>query len=267
MTEGDPALRSQLHKRSSESAAPIGTLLLIAAWFGIFAGLMEGAGLLLFQRINWAQWGRLMHVSKEILWISPLVDLIFFLIFTLIVWLISRFSRRIPAIRLLVLALTFLSIYDWLTVTSRLYHRACLILALGVAVAFTRWVAKREAASVRFWRKWTPWLAAVFLLAFSAIQGSKWAHELVAVASLPAASQSTPNVLVIVLDTLRADHLPARECCLKMRLPRAPGVSHLMLRSSPGVLHPSMECRMYSPCRGLGGGRIVWAVIPPSGKC
>ncbi|HTE89319.1 MAG TPA: sulfatase-like hydrolase/transferase, partial [Terriglobales bacterium] len=207
MTEGDPALRSQLHKRSSESAAPIGTLLLIAAWFGIFAGLMEGAGLLLFQRINWAQWGRLMHVSKEILWISPLVDLIFFLIFTLIVWLISRFSRRIPAIRLLVLALTFLSIYDWLTVTSRLYHRACLILALGVAVAFTRWVAKREAASVRFWRKWTPWLAAVFLLAFSAIQGSKWAHELVAVAKLPAASQSTPNVLVIVLDTLRADHL------------------------------------------------------------
>jgi hypothetical protein len=111
---------------------------------------MEGAGLLLFQRINWIQWGRLMHVSKEILWISPIVDLIVFLIVTLMVWLISRFSQRIPAIRLLVLALTFLSIYDCLTVTSRLYHRACLILAMGVGVAFTRWVAKRQAASVRF---------------------------------------------------------------------------------------------------------------------
>jgi len=209
MTEGDPALRSQHHERSSESAAPIGTLLVIATWFGIFAGLAEGAGLLLFQRINWVQWGRLMHVSKEILWISPLVDLIFFLIVTLIVWLISRFSRRIPAIRLLVLALTFLTIYDWLTLTNRLYHRACLILALGVAVAFTRRIAiaRREAASVRFWRKSTPWMVLVFLLAFLATQGGKWAHERIAVANLPAASQSTPNVLVIVLDTLRADHL------------------------------------------------------------
>src|SRR6267142_5388502 len=98
MTDRHSSLQSQLHTRSSVSAAPVGTLLLIAIWFGIVAGLTEGAGLLLFQRINWAQWGRLMHVSKEILWISPLVDLIFFLIVTLIVWLISRFLLRIPAI-------------------------------------------------------------------------------------------------------------------------------------------------------------------------
>jgi arylsulfatase A-like enzyme len=207
MTEGDSALRSQLPTRSSVSAAPIGTLPVVAAWFGIFAGLAEGAGLLLFQRINWAQWGRLMHVSKEVLWISPLVDLFFFYIVTLLAWLISRCSRRVPAIRLLVFLLTFLTIYDWLTLTNRLYHRACLILALGVAVAFTRWIAKREAASVAFWRRSTPWLAVVFLLAFSVIQGGKWAHERIAVAKLPATPQSAPNVLVFVLDTLRADHL------------------------------------------------------------
>ena len=67
---------------------------------------------------------------------SPIVDLCFFLIVTLLVWLISRFSHRIPAIRLLVFLLTFLTIYDWLILTNRLYHRACLILALGVSVAF-----------------------------------------------------------------------------------------------------------------------------------
>ena len=64
------ALRSQFHSGSSVS---IETLVLVATWFGIFAGLTEGGGLLLFQRINWTQWGRLMHVSKEVLWISPLV--------------------------------------------------------------------------------------------------------------------------------------------------------------------------------------------------
>jgi arylsulfatase A-like enzyme len=148
-----------------------------------------------------------MHVSKEILWISPLVDLIFFLMVSLLIWLISRFSQRIPTIQVLVFLLTFLSIYDCLTLTNRFYHRACLILALGVAVAFTRWVAKREASSVTFWKRSTPWLAAVFLVALLAIQGGKWAHEKIAVAKLPAAPQSAPNVLVIVLDTLRADYL------------------------------------------------------------
>src|SRR2546430_16580511 len=98
MTDRHSATRSQV---PSGSSAPIGTLLLIATWFGIFAGLTEGVGLLIFQRINWPQWGRLMHVSKEILWISPLVDLSFFLIVTFLVWFLSRFSQRIPAIRVL----------------------------------------------------------------------------------------------------------------------------------------------------------------------
>jgi len=204
MIDRHSALRSQFHSGSSVS---IETLVLVATWFGIFAGMTEGGGLLLFQRINWTQWGRLMHVSKEVLWISPLVDLSFFLIVSLLVWLISRLSQRIPSIQVLVFLLTFLTIYDWLALTNRLYHRACLIMALGVAVAFTRWIAKREASSVTFWKKSTPWLAAVFLLTLLAIQGGKWAHEKIAVARLPAAPQSAPNVLVIVLDTLRADHL------------------------------------------------------------
>jgi len=204
MSDRHSVLRSQVPRGFS---VPIGTLLLIATWFGIFSGLTEGLGLLLFQRINWIQRGRLMHVSKEILWISPLVDLVFFIMVSLLVWLITRFSQRIPTIPVLVFLLTFLSIYDWLTLTNRLYHRACLILALGVALAVTRWIAKRETSSVDFCRRSTPCLAAVFLLVLLAIQGGKWVHEEIALARLPAAPQSTPNVLVIVLDTLRADHL------------------------------------------------------------
>ncbi len=204
MSDRHSVLRSQVPRGFS---VPIGTLLLIATWFGIFVGITEGAGLLIFQRINWTQWGRLMHVSKEILWISPLVDLLFFLMVSLLVWAISRLSQRIPSVRLLIFLLTFLTIYDWLTLTNRLYHRASLILALGVALAFTRWVAKREASSLTFWKRSTPWLAAVFLVTLLAIQGGKWAHEKIAVAKLPAAPQSAPDVLVIVLDTLRADHL------------------------------------------------------------
>jgi len=44
-----------------EERAP--SLLLIAAWFALVTGICEGFGLLVFQRINWANWGNMVHVS------------------------------------------------------------------------------------------------------------------------------------------------------------------------------------------------------------
>src|SRR5438128_11524800 len=131
-------LSPETQAESYRASASATSLLLIPIWFGIVTGLIEGAGLLIFQRINWAQWGRVIHVSKQILWISPLVDLLFFLILALLVWSASRLSARIPSIRVLCFLLSFLSVYDWLTLTNRLYHRASLLLALGVPAPFTR---------------------------------------------------------------------------------------------------------------------------------
>jgi arylsulfatase A-like enzyme len=182
-------------------------LLVVGPGFGIATGLIEGAGLLFFQRLNWARWGPMIHVSREIIWISPIVDVVFFFLLALICSALARFAPRLPSFRALVLLLTFLSVYDWLTLTGRLDHRACLLLALGVAVAFARWCAKREIGFLQFWTRATPWLIAAWLLAFAGIQGGRWLHERDIVAKLPPAQPGAPNVLVIVVDTLRADHL------------------------------------------------------------
>jgi len=112
-----------------------GSVLILGLGSGIVVGFIEGLGLLLFQRINWARWGPMMHVSWEIVWISPFVDAILFLSLALFCIVVSGLTPRIPAMRVLVFLLTFLSMYDWLTLTSRLLLRACLLLALGVAVA------------------------------------------------------------------------------------------------------------------------------------
>src|ERR1700736_4584190 len=141
------------------TSAPLGSLFAGAVWFGIFAGFGEGLGLLLFQRINWRQWARAMHVSKEILWISPVVDLGFFLLIGLAVALCSRIFRRIPAIRVLAFLLVFLSAYDWLMLTGHFYRRAALLFALGVAVAFARWFRKHGTAAVDGWKRYAPRLA------------------------------------------------------------------------------------------------------------
>jgi len=65
---------------SSHQQKPIRKLVLIAIWFGIIAGLVEGCGLLLFQHLNWKSWGAMIHVSPPIVWVSPLVDVVFFVV-------------------------------------------------------------------------------------------------------------------------------------------------------------------------------------------
>ncbi len=198
-----------MDKSSATRPWNAGSLLIVGLGSGILAGLVEGAGLLFFQRLNWARWGPMIHVSGEIVWISPIVCVTLFLSLALICCVVARLAPRLPAVRVLVFLLTFFSVYDWLTLTGRLYHRACFLLALGVAVAFARWCGKRENTFLQFWKRTTPWIVAVWIVAFGGIQGGKWLQERNAVAHLPAAAAGAPNVLVIVEDTLRADHLSA----------------------------------------------------------
>ena len=199
-----PSLRQDQLTPTTHS---LSALLAVATWFGIVTGLLEGAGLLVFERINWARWGPMMHVSEEIIWISPLVDLCFFLVLAVLIGLLAKVVVRIPAARVLVFLLTFLCVYDWLTLTNRLLHRACLLLAVGVAFAFSRWFGQHQDAALRFWKRTLPWVIAVLAVALIGIQGGKWLLEQNAVAALPAAAPGAPNVLVIVVDTLRADHV------------------------------------------------------------
>jgi arylsulfatase A-like enzyme len=194
----------------SPNAGPppgLGSFLLLAIWFAIIAGLVEGLGLLLFQRINWARWGPTLHVSEPIIWISPIVDLILFCVLTVALWAAGRLVPKLRLLQAAIALLTALTLYDWLTVTARLSHLSCLLLAAGVGVAFSRWVAKHDAATLQFVRRTFPFVAGAALLAFAGIQGGHWLREAMAVSKLPTAAADAPNVLVIVVDTLRADHL------------------------------------------------------------
>ncbi|MGH9504492.1 MAG: sulfatase [Terriglobales bacterium] len=200
-----------------------GLLLLLAIWFGIIAGLLEGVGLLLFQRINWARWGPTLHVSDAIIWISPVVDLILFCLLTSALWTVGRLIPRLRMLQAAIALLTFLTVYDWLTVTARLSHLSCVVLAAGVGLAFSRWVARHEAATLQFVRRTFPLVAGAGVMALVGIRGGHWLLEANAVAKLPAAAPGAPNVLVIVVDTLRADHLSS----FGYARPTSPNIDHI----------------------------------------
>lgn len=89
----------------------MGTLLLMAAWFAVLTGLIEGVGLLLFQRVNAARWGPMLHVSEPIVWISVVVDLILFSIIAIAIAGVSRFVPRLRPIRIAAFLLSSAAAY------------------------------------------------------------------------------------------------------------------------------------------------------------
>jgi len=187
----------------------LGVLLLVAAWFGILAGLVEGGGLLFFQALDWRSWGIVTHVTSSILWISPVLDVTFFGSITLVLGLLARRKPKLQNFRILIFLLTALTLYDWLLILHRLTHLASLLLACGIATVLSKWLAARQALAVRFWSRTLPVLCAALAVIFIAVAGGSWWREKRALADLPASVPGSPNVLVVVIDTLRADHLSA----------------------------------------------------------
>jgi arylsulfatase A-like enzyme len=202
-------LSTEQVEKPSADPLNVGSFLVVGLASGIATGLFEGFGLLFFQRLNWARWGPMIHVSAEIIWISPIVDALLFLLAALLCGAVFRLAPRLPVVQMFAFLLTFLSVYDGLTLTGRLYHRACLLLALGVAAALARWCKRQDRTYLQFWKSSALWIFAAWMLAFASIQGGGRWREQRAVAALPSPAPGAANILIVVVDTLRADHLSA----------------------------------------------------------
>lgn len=183
-------------------------ILRIAAWFGLVTGVVEGVAFVVFQALGWLAWIRVnVPVAPEIIWIAPLVDLFLFGVLGIALALVARFLPRVHMTRYAFLLCAFCAFYDWLALSGHLYRYAVTALALGFAVVVTRWVLEHEASCLRAIRASLPALAVVPVLAAVAVQSGQWLQERLTTAQLPVAVAGSPNVLVIVVDTLRADHL------------------------------------------------------------
>ncbi len=183
-------------------------ILVLAAFFGLLTGLGEGAGLHSFQQFGWLTWAMAqMGVSAGILWISPLFDLILFVAAGLFAALLLPLTPLRWRFQVCMFLFAFLLFLDWLLLVDRIRDLGSILLAAGLASVLARWAAPREESVLRVSRKCVPALAALAVLAFAVVEGGALWKERTEAAHLAPAAARTPNVLVIVVDTLRADHL------------------------------------------------------------
>ena len=179
-------------------------ILVLSAWCGLAGGLLEvGArivGTTYFSTI------RLYLMSRHFVWLAPLSNLLLFFAMGIFLALAAtwwpRFGRWFGP-RLI----GFLAILPVLILLSpRIYPMAWAILALGAVLSLASFLEQRLTRLRRRLLLSFPGLLGLALILAVWVGGGEWLADWLE-ANRPFPSGDAPNVLLITLDTVGADHL------------------------------------------------------------
>jgi arylsulfatase A-like enzyme len=177
--------------------------LLLSAWCGLVAGLLEVAITVVRKRtfdLNHLLWS-----SRHFLWLVPVTDLAIFLIFGVLLALLAACGRRGRWLAPRTLCALTLVPPIW-AASPRIAGPAGLLLALGASVRIVPSLERRASGFHRLVRWTFPVLVGLVPILAAALWGQDWIEQQrEAARTLP--PPGSPNVLLIVLDTVAAGHL------------------------------------------------------------
>ncbi len=146
-------------------------------------------------------------MSPDTAWMAPLGYLVLFLALAVPLAGLCMAVRRLPAMRLSVLLFGTLAAFSFVLLFPRLHQYAALALGVGIGVRLSTSAAGRVDA----WRRGLGRVAvagAVLTVVLWCYQtGKNVVHERRALAVLPEAPNDAPNVILLILDTVRASSL------------------------------------------------------------
>jgi arylsulfatase A-like enzyme len=179
-------------------------LFLLSAWCGLASGLLEVATRVISRIIDPSQ--RLYMVSRHFVWLGPLSSLLVFLVMGLVLSVAVKLFPRAAGwlgTRLLC-ACALLPVL--MAAGPQIYPEAWAVVGMGIAVQLVPILERRITDLPRKFRWSFPVMVALVIsLASYVFVGDrlKQARE----AGRPRPPAGSPNVLLIVLDTVRADRL------------------------------------------------------------
>jgi arylsulfatase A-like enzyme len=177
-------------------------------------GLLEGVILYGLQAAGWATWTMIRDgVDARILIVSPLFDLALFLCFGLLWAAVALLLRGRDVLPWAVGFYALAGFYALLACSGRLNDLACTLLALGLATQTALRLHRNPEGSLRFLRRSLPVLVGL-LVAVAGSTGRFWfgpfeSPNRLPITKIAGPTPEEPNVLLVVLDTVRADHLGA----------------------------------------------------------
>jgi arylsulfatase A-like enzyme len=182
----------------------VGDLFLLSVWCGLAAGLLEVGTRISCRALS--PYHRLYLMSRHFVWLTPLVNVLFLVGLGICLAVITKVWPRVGNAIGSRLICAFAFLPALMVAAPRVYVEAWFILALGVASWLAPIIERRLTVVRRRLVQTLPVLLGLVLILCGTTFGAGW---------LKARRESTrerplagaPNVLLIVMDTVRTDHL------------------------------------------------------------
>jgi arylsulfatase A-like enzyme len=247
MTEGDLMMRDEIEVANVPASgdpaclAPP-NLLAAGVWWGVIAGVLE----LSVRQASWAIRPRVtvgtIRTNRHALWMLPVSEVLVLGAVGLMLLALAQVVPKVAA-KIATPLLAALAMFAALRLVDHLHWSAQLALACGLATALMRVAVARPVAYRRLvYASLAPALIAI--AGWSAYHGNRVGKaEARAVAALPAVVEKTPNVLLLVMDNVRADDLSlygyARDTTPNLKRLAAKGIRFDQARSTAPWTLPS----------------------------
>lgn len=147
------------------------------------------------------------YLNPQAVWMGGLANLPLFALLGGGAWWLARALGRPSPWRWALVMVSFLAALEIVLVSRRVHVVAQVIVAAGVATAMLRYADASPQRLARLLRRATVVLAAVAGFGAIAFNVGRLLRERRAVSALPVAPEGTPNVLLLILDTVRAREL------------------------------------------------------------
>lgn len=170
------------------------------------AALAAGIGELVLRLIARRVLPTPVAINPDSVWLAPLSALLIFTPLILLAWLGGRLAGRRPAWIAAVVMASLLATFDVLLLVPRVHPAALLLLAFGVSTQVAR-VARRRPVLFRRGMLATAAVLATVAVAGGVTEAMRARRTSATLGALP--GDDAPNVLLLVLDTVRAMELSA----------------------------------------------------------
>jgi len=207
-------------KRAKTAPKPIGAgeILLLAVWFGVAFGVGEVVLLGVLKISGMATAGEFVGVelgwrtgyiwlSHQVVWMAPVVAAGQLVLVGVVLVLISKVKPSFVTLTRVATVYAFFAFMSLFFVYQRLYDYAVVLLAAGLAFQTGRIVQSRSEAFLRLRKRSIVWMVGAVGAAAVALNIGLVGARLVSISRLPDVDRDAPNILLLILDTVRAANM------------------------------------------------------------
>ena len=173
----------------------------------VWCGLLTGFGEVVLLGIQKFAMDRMIFLGSDTIWLAPATNAVYFLILGLVLAGVHRLWPTRVTWHTGLAIFCFVGFSAWLLMYSRLYPGAAFLLGAGLGIQAARMVARSSAGFFRLVRRSLPMLATMVLVIALGLRGWVTIQERRGLTQQPYPKPGSPNVLLIVLDAVRARNL------------------------------------------------------------